>query len=105
MVKMQIGKELTTFEGKPIPADPTGKPMVIKDVLLHYLGTFNSKNGKSMIEAYQLGVKIAAHAEPEIDLENAEFNVLKEATQNPQHGALIIGQLQAAIEEAEATRK
>jgi hypothetical protein len=105
MVTLEIGKEIRTFDGKPIPADATGKPMVIKDVLLHYLGTFNSKNGKSMIEAYQLGVKIAGHVEPEISLENAEFNLVKEAMQNPVHGALIIGQLNAVIEAAEATKK
>ena len=105
MVKMEIGKGIRTFDGKPLPADVTGKPMVIKDVLLHYLGTFNSKNGKSMIEAYQLGVKIAGHADPEIEIENAEFNILKEATQTPVHGALIIGQLNAVIEAAEAKKK
>jgi len=102
---MELGKQINTFDGKSLPADATGKPMVVKDVLLHYLGTFNSKNGKSMIEAYQLGMKIAGHTEAEIQLENAEFNLVKEATQIPQHGALIIGQLQAVIDAAEVTKK
>lgn len=105
MVTMEIGKEIKTFDGKAIPGDVSGRPMTVKDAVLHYLGTFNSKNGKSMIEAYQLGVKIAGHVEPEISLENAEFNLIKEATQNPAHGALIIGQLNAVIDAAEATKK
>ena len=105
MVTLELGKEMKTFDGKVLPGDATGKAMVLKDVVLHYLGTFNSKNGASMIEAYRLGVKIAGHVEPEIQLENAEFNIIKEATQNPVHGALIIGQLQAVIEAAEATKK
>ena len=103
MVTMEIGKEFRAFDGKPLMEAP-GKPIIIKDVLLHYLGTFNSKNGKTMIEAYRLGVKVAGHVEPEITLENAEFNLIKEATQNPAHGALIIGQLQAVIDAAEATK-
>ena len=104
MVSMSVGREIRTFDGRPLPVDVTGKPMLIKDVLLHYLGTFNSKNGKSMIEAYKLGVKISDYSESEIQLENAEFNIIKEAIQNPVHGALIIGQLQEAIDAAEGTK-
>jgi hypothetical protein len=100
MVKLEIGKVLTTFDGKPISG--IDGPMVLKDVLLHYLGTFHSKNGKSMIGAFTLGQKIAKETDESITLENAEFLLLKEAVQNPVHGALIFGQLQYEMEVAEA---
>ncbi len=104
MVTLELGKGITTFDGSPLPWDSAGKPTFVKDLVLHYLGTFNSKNGKSMIEAGALGFKIAAYTESEIQLENAELNIIKEATQNPVHGALIVYQFNAALDEAEKTK-
>ena len=100
---VELGKVMVTFDGRPIP-DFQGNPMSVRDVLLHYLGTYTSKNGKNIIDAYQLGMKIAKHTEATIQLENAEFLILKESVQNPAHGALIMGQIAEVLDRAEETK-
>ncbi len=105
MFTLEIGKEIRTFDGRVISVDATMKPMTIKDVLLHYIGTFNTKDGKRLIEAYKLGLKLSDYYEQTINIENSDWLIIQEAIQTPVHGALIMGQLQEAIEAAEKTKK
>lgn len=105
MYTLEIGKEIKTFDGRTIITDSSMQPMTIKDIVLHYLGVYNSQDGKRLIEAYRLGIRVADCREPTINIENQDFLLIKEAIQKPSHGALIAGQLQEAIEQAETTKK
>lgn len=96
-----VNEPLKNFSGNEI-VDTEG-PVTIKGMFVHYLGTFKSSKGKDMIGAMKLGQKIFDIPDDEEDvlLENAEFTLLKQATQEPQHIALIYGPMFEAIEGAE----
>ena len=107
---LPLTKTINNFKGKPITQSteevdeknrPLQIPMTLKDIYLHYLGIYSSQKGKQVIAAYKLGIVISDCQDPTIQLENADFLLLKEATQTPQHGALVMGQLYEALEEAE----
>jgi len=96
---LQLDKPITDFKGSPIPS--LEGIMTLRDLYMHYLGIYTSNDGKSVICAYRLGLAIAECKEPKIEIENADFVLLKEATQKPQHGALVMGQLYEELERVE----
>ena len=103
MKTLPLDKLLKNFKGKPILLNNI--PSTLKDIYLHYLGSYSSGDGKSVISAYKLGIAISNCKDPKIELENADFLILKEATQTPQHGALVMGQLYEVLEEVEKEKE
>ena len=103
MKTLPLDKPIKNFKGEPILLNNI--PSTLKDIYLHYLGAYTSKDGKSVINAYKLGIAISNCKEPKIELENADFLILKEATQTPQHGALVMGQLYETLEEVEKEKE
>jgi len=99
MKTLNLHKEIKDFNGKPISSQ--NGTMVMKDLYLHYLGLFTSQNGKDVINAYKLGVIIADCKKDTLEIENADFLLIKQATQKPQHGALAMGQLYEELEQIE----
>jgi len=103
MKTLQLDKPILNFKGESIPL-PEGI-MTLRDLYLHYFGIYTSNDGKSVISAYKLGIAIAGCKEPEIKIENADFILLKEATQKSQHGALVMGQLYEELERIEKAKE
>lgn len=99
MKTLPLDKPIKDFKGEPILLNNV--PSTLKDIYLHYLGSYSSKDGKSVINAYKLGIAISNCKEPNYEIENADFLILKEATQTSQHGALVMGQLYEVLEEVE----
>ena len=103
MKTLQLDKPILNFKGETIPSGEG--IMALRDLYLHYLGVYTSNNGKSVICAYKLGLAIAGCKESKVEIENADFVLLKEATQKSQHGALIMGQLYEELERIEKAKK
>jgi len=102
MKTLPLTKSIRDFRGRPMNQQsgeidgngtPIMIPMLMKDIYLHYLGVYTSQNGKQVIAAYKLGIAIVDCKDPEMEIENADFLLLKEATQKPMHGALVMGQV------------
>jgi len=104
MVTIQLSKPICNFAGIPIPVPGEDRDFSIKDLLLHYLGVFTSKDGKTVIRVYDLGIRIQNCKDKEMTIENADFLLLKEASQTPQHGAMVMAQLLKELEATEATK-
>ena len=85
--------DLKTFDGEIMTVNAENKNLNVKDVLLNHLGMFHGKNGKESILAYTIGQKIAG-AKKEIELEDAEYELIKRALdrQPPIMTALGVGQ-------------
>ena len=103
MKTLPLDKQIKLFDGQPMLLNDI--PFILKDVYLHYLGAYSSKDGKSVINAYKLGIAISNCKEPKIEIENADFLILKEAAQTAHHGALVMGQLYEVLEEVEKESK
>ena len=103
MKNLPLDKPIEDFTGKPILTNNI--PLTLKDIYLHYLGVYSSKDGKSVINAYRLGIAISECKEPNFKIENADFLILKEATQTPQYGALVMGQLYEVLDEVEKEKE
>ena len=88
MKTVYLNELIRGFNGDGILVD--GEPMSVKDLLLQYVGTFTSNNGAELILARRVGQKIY-DAKEDIDLEETEWNIVKQAVSRPKHVALVMG--------------
>lgn len=107
MKYVNVGKEIMDYEGQPIPGrDGTVK---VKDIMNQYVAGYTKDNDPDkMILAWRIGQKIY-DATDEVALEDAEFDLVKEAMKKPQHAAALFGptyqELIVAEEKAKAAEK
>lgn len=89
MKYVNVGKEIKDYDGKSIPGrEGTIK---VKDIMNQYVAGFTKENDPDkMILAWRIGQKIY-DADGEVALEDAEFDLVKEAMKKPQHAAALYG--------------
>ncbi|MHA2067934.1 MAG: hypothetical protein ACXABY_26535 [Candidatus Thorarchaeota archaeon] len=111
MKTVKIGTVLKTFAGKEMTdAQKEGedKNVLVKDILVQYVGQlFENENKERVLLAYRVAQKIYDCEDEEIDLEDAEFKLILEATSKPKmgHSPLIMGPIYEVLEEAEEAAK
>lgn len=111
MKTVKIGTALSTFAGTAMTdAQKEGedKKVKVKDILVQYVGQlFDNDNKEKVVLAYRLAQKIYDCEEDTIDLEDAEFKLVEEATDKPKmgHTPLIMGPVYLALEEAKEAFK
>lgn len=77
-----LDTHLVHFE-EDLPIDTVAQLPTYRKMYKAALGMVSSKNGEEAIDLYQVGLKLKLN-EPQIDLEDAEFKLLKEAcAKNP----------------------
>lgn len=112
MVTIQLSKPICNFAGTPIIVAGENREWLLKDLLLQYLGVHSSKERKNSFVTLDFGIRMQRCEDPEMVVENSEYLLLKEATQNPLrtqngvaiHGDMVMSQLWKALDEAEATK-
>jgi len=87
------------FDGKGMLVD--GRPFVTKDLLLQYSGTFESEKGSELILARKVGQKIYDCKLTFVELEDAEWAIIKQAVSKPKHMALVMGPFLEFIEKVD----
>jgi hypothetical protein len=102
MKRIRVNKVIEGFDGKPIVMG--GEALVVKDMMLQYLGTFASENPQEMIVAFAIGQKVYS-AESYVDLENAEYKIIEKAISKPQHGTVVFVPFKEAIDSAVELKK
>lgn len=82
---------LTGFDGKPLQLGVGG--MILKDVLLACLGRFVTQDGEKNVIARDMGCKLYNHSGSDFEVEDAQFEVIKEAVgqNSPQFTAVVMG--------------
>jgi hypothetical protein len=100
MKKLDISTVINGFDGEPIiQAD---RPVTVKIMLCHYLGTHSSANGEESILTHKLGQKVYDHnTDGPMDLEDAEYNLIKKVIQPPKHIDLLYAPFFELIKAAE----
>jgi hypothetical protein len=107
MKRLEIGKKLSTFAGKEVTdsqKDGDDKVISVKDLLVQYVGQlFDEQNKEKVLRAYMLAQKIYNCDSDFMDVEDAEFKLIVEATDKPKmgHTPMILGPLYIALKEAE----
>lgn len=105
MKYLTIDRALKTYAGKEILDN--GKVVTIKDILIQYVGQlFDSKDKKENLLAFHLGLRINDCTIGQLKLEDAEFDLVVKATDEPKgHGPMIMGpiyeELAIAVKNAE----
>jgi len=100
MKKINIGKILVGFDQKPL-LDENKRFVIAKDILLQYVGMYVSQDGKGRIQTRIFGEKLfKADRNKELEIEDAEFNLLKQMLQKPAHPDIILIQIDEMIDEA-----
>ena len=84
-----LSELIRSFNGNGILVD--GSPLTVKDLLLQYVGTFESDKGAELIMARKIGQKIYDCKEPYFEFEDAEWALVKQAISKPKHVALVMG--------------
>ena len=101
MKNLNINTKLKNFNGAPVVII-NDEPINIKDALLQQVGAFNAgKDGKKTIQAYSLGLKISQHTNDPLELEEAEFDLLKETLKVPAYSTIVMAPVLMEIERAE----
>ncbi len=96
MKTVNLNKIILSFKGESIK-DSDNEDITFKDVMLSHLGLFMSKSGKDMIMAVEVGRKIYDKKDT-IDLEEAEFEILKRSLESPKMTALAVGPVLKELE-------
>jgi len=111
MKTLKIGKPLSTFSGQPMTdnqKDGDDKSIKVKDILVQYVGQlFEGENKERVLLAYRVAQKIYDCQGKNLDLEDAEFKLVVDATEKPKmgHGPLIMGPVYEVLEAAEEKAK
>lgn len=119
MKYIEVMRIITTLKGEPMKlsievgqTEPT--LMTVKEILLQYLGGFGSISvdgrpaqieGKKQVMAYNISLALYRHKIDMFEVEDAEFELIKESLKVSVHGALILGQVRLALDEAEERAK
>uniref|UniRef100_A0A6M3LIC5 Uncharacterized protein n=1 Tax=viral metagenome TaxID=1070528 RepID=A0A6M3LIC5_9ZZZZ len=119
MKYIEVMRIITTLKGEPMKLsievgqkEPT--LMTVKEILLQYLGGFGSISvdgrpaqieGKKQVMAYNISLALYRHKIDMFEVEDAEFELIKESLKVAVHGALILGQVRLALDEAEERAK
>jgi hypothetical protein len=81
-----------------------GEPTLLKDIFMQYLDIYGAgEKGvkpKKLIRARRLSEKMYDTPLGDLEVEDAEFELLEEAMANPLHGAAIMGLVWEIMEEA-----
>lgn len=105
MKTLTVGKEILDFKGNPIRLENEKDPITIKEVLLRSVGSCNfnedGRNGKRNIIGRRLGEKLYLCQEPTIELEDSEFEMIKESLKVKIFSCLVMGPVEEEIERAE----
>lgn len=105
MKTLFIGKEILDYRGKSLILPGENEPLTIREILLRAVGSHNFNpdglNGKKNIMGWKLGEKLFDCKEPVIDLEDAEFEMVKESLSACIFSCLIMGPVEEEIERAE----
>ena len=88
MKKIDLNSKILGFDGKPIRDSDKKRDMVLKDLLLNYVGYFQSQDGAELIAASVLAHKIYK-AVGIIELNEDETKTLKKAVETPRHVAVV----------------
>lgn len=112
MKTLNIGKIILDYRGNPamIPGilENTFEKATIQEVLVRLVGMYNfnedGKNGKRNIIGRRLGEKLFVCKTPTIELEDIEFDMVKESLSLRIFTCLIMGPVEEEIERAEKER-
>ena len=97
--KINIGKILVGFNGKPL-LNQENKHVTAKDILIQYVGAHMSQDGRGRIMTRMLGEKLfKADPNKEWEIEDAEFNLLKQTLEKPMHPDIILVQIDEMMDE------
>lgn len=99
MKKVPLTKAVRGWDGRVLLVE--GNPLTVKELLLQYVGTFESEVGKELILARKLGQKIYDSREDLVEIEEPEFSVIKKSTSRPRHIAIVMGFLLEVLEGVE----
>ena len=111
MKRLEIGRPIVNFARRPLQ-DPTkegdDKTIYVRDLLIQAVGNqFKAENKARVILAYKVGQKLFDCPDQFIDLEDAEFELIKSAIEKPLPGLspLVMGQIYPVIDDAEKERE
>ena len=97
MKTLALDNALKNFDGKEILDAATGQALTLREVLLQHVGGYRAADGKSAVMAYRIGLRIY-EAGASLEIEDAEFDLLKKALAEPKFTALVMGQVFGMIE-------
>jgi hypothetical protein len=99
MKSLKACDTINDLRGEPIMID--SEPVRVKDILIQYLIGYQGKEPKKIILSRKVAQKLFDHKVDKMDLEDAEFDLIKEAIKDPKHPAITMAPVLEAIEEAE----
>lgn len=85
-MKVNLDQELKNFDGTNLSG------ISVKAIMIQYLGTYGSQEGKKVIAAYKLGTRVY-DASGEIELSDSELDIMRDSLQKPQHIAIVYAQI------------
>lgn len=98
--KINIGKILVGINGEPILTEEK-KHLIAKDILIQYVGSHTSEDGRGRIITRLLGEKLfKADSNSDCAIEDSEFNLLKEMLKKPMYPDIISSQIDEMMDEA-----
>lgn len=89
MKELNINQVIRDFKGNAIGISAS-EPMTVRDTIMQQLGVYRTQDGKKVLEVYSLGMKVTNHKNDPLELEESEFNILKEVVNgNPAQMAVV----------------
>ena len=103
--KINIGKILVGFDQKPI-LNGSNEHLIAKDILIQYVGAHMSQEGRGRIQTRLLGERLwKADRNGEFEMEDAEFNLLKQMLKKPMHPDIVLTQIDEIMDAVEDVQK
>ena len=95
-VLKDLDKGINGYDGEVMLIND--KPLIIKDLLMQYLGSFVSQDGKESIAVNAVGQRLYTSKAEETELTDDEYKLLLKATDKPQHISMVYAPMRKTIE-------
>jgi len=91
-----LDKGITGYDGAEMLIN--GKPLVIKDLMMQYVGSYVTQDGKESIAVNAIGQKLYDTKKDKVEFTDDEYKLLLKATDKPQHITMVYAPMRLAIE-------
>ena len=100
MKSLNVNEVIRSFNDQPvIGAD--SKPFTIKDLVLQYVGSYETRKPDEHIGVFVIGQKLWVCEAGQLELEDAEFKLLKKTLEIPKHATAVMAPLLKWLERME----